>query len=181
MISTLFFKDIQKLQESLLERSSVSFKFFSSSSLNKLEQKFKTVYFKRLEDLKHQVPYSVVSQQICLIAIIEKNSDTVIEAHNVCVKLSDSLIIYMNDSRIHNKIDTSAVSLYINKERSVYFDSDDKCNTRSLKYRDSQVMSESLKIKVLEGVVTLTMYQIVIMNSTCQIYKEFNSFYILIS
>ena len=40
--------------------------------------------------------------------------------------MSDSLIIYTDDSRINDKIDTSAVSLYINEERSVYLNSDDR-------------------------------------------------------
>ena len=40
--------------------------------------------------------------------------------------MSDSLIIYTDDSRINDKIGASAVSLYTNEERSVYLDSDDR-------------------------------------------------------
>ena len=37
-----------------------------------------------------------------------------------------------------------------------------------------------LSTKVLKGVIILTMYYIVIMNSTCQIYKRFNPVYITV-
>ena len=40
--------------------------------------------------------------------------------------------------------------------------------------------SRGLDTKVLEGVIILTMYQIAIMNSTCQIYKRFDPAYIVV-